>query len=512
MEAAQKKPNYLLVSFLPVVIALLLSSGIWVGVYFIFDLGGDRPEETNNYYGCDSTTSSVPPSTSTTLPPGQCPLGGKYSPCTAECEFVICETLQDDLYPNEQFGTTSSTDCWLRLISEAKEEIVIGSYYWSLLMNETADCTDDLGYSKDGQRIFDGLMEAAARGLAIRIAMNEPSGQYTYNEPFAIRDVNPDKVQVRGLNFSKWFPGYGLLHTKSWAVDGKHSYTGSTNFDWRSLSQVKEIGIAAFNCPCIAEDVKRMIDVYWYMGAPDAVVPATWPAEYSTNANHEKPYVVPRQVGPATSIYYSSSPAALDACGRENDIDNMIRMIDEAQEFVYLAVMDYAPATMYTIPHQYYTALQDALVRAAMERYVDVRFMMSKWDHTYKQQYAFMHALDAFNDGMPCGAQFYKGGPCGNGKIEARLFEIPNKGYESIPYSRVQHNKYFVTEKSAYVGTNNWLADYWISMGGIGMSIRSAEEGKDDQLVAKLKQLYLRDWNSKYATPISQFTSDGKRL
>ncbi|GMR57939.1 hypothetical protein PMAYCL1PPCAC_28134, partial [Pristionchus mayeri] len=477
--------NYLLVSFLPVLITLLLSSGIWVGVYFIFDLGGPKGQNVTNVYGCDSTTASPH---SSTLPPGQCDLGGKYSPCTADCEFLICETLQDDLYPNQQFGTTSSTDCWLRLIREAKEEIVIGSYYWSLLMNETADCTDDLGYSKNGQQIFDGLMDAAKRGIAIRIAMNEPSGEYTFNEPYALRDVNPEKVQVRSLNFSKWFPGYGLLHTKSWAVDGKHSYVGSVNFDWRSLTQVKEIGMAVYNCPCIAEDVKRMIDVYWYMGAENAVLPSSWPAEYSTNANHDAPYVVPRQVGPPTAVHFSSSPAALDACNRDNDIDNMIRMIDEAQEFVYLAVMDYAPATMYTLPHHYYTALQDALVRAAMERYVEVRFMMSKWDHTIPNQYAFLHALDKFNDGMPC------------------------NGFFAHSECRIRVNSLLARAAQQVFRTSNWLADYWISMGGIGMGIRSAEEGSVDSLVSKLKDIYLRDWNSKYATPISQFTSDGKPL
>ncbi|KAF8386450.1 hypothetical protein PRIPAC_75592, partial [Pristionchus pacificus] len=477
--------NYLLVSVLPVLVTILLSSGIWVGVYFIFDLGGPQGGETNNYYGCDSTTTSPPVST---LAPGQCELSGQYSPCTADCEFVICETLQDDLYPNEQFGTTSSTDCWLRLLKEAKEEIVIGSYYWSLLMNETADCTDDLGYSKDGQKIYDGLMDAAKRGITIRIAMNEPSGEYTFNEPFAIRDANPEKVQVRSLNFSKWFPGYGLLHTKSWAVDGKHSYVGSANFDWRSLAQVKEIGMAVYNCPCIAEDVKRMIDVYWYMGAENAVLPAKWGAEYATNANHDAPYVVPRQVGPSTAVHFSSSPAALDACGRDNDIDNMIRMIDEADEFVYLAVMDYAPATMYTIPHHYYTALQDALVRAAMERYVEVRFMMSKWDHTIPKQYPFMHALDAFNDGMPCRTPF------ANSKYRLRDDSLLARAAQQI------------------LRTSNWLADYWISMGGIGMGIRSAEEGQEEPLVTKMKHIFLRDWNSKYATPISKFDNNGQRL
>ncbi|GMT09481.1 hypothetical protein PFISCL1PPCAC_778 [Pristionchus fissidentatus] len=504
--------NFLLVSVLPVLLTLLLTSGVWVGVYFIFDLGGPKGGETNNYYCGDSTTSSP---ISPTVNPDQCALEGKYSPCTADCEFVICETLQDDLYPGQNYGTTSSTDCWKRLISSAKEEIVIGSYYWSLLMNETDDCTDDLGYSKNGQEIFDLLKDAASRGIAIRIAMNEPSGQYSYNEPYAIRDVNPEKVQVRGLNFSHWYKGYGMLHTKSWAVDGKHSYVGSVNFDWRSLTQVKEIGISVFNCPCIAEDVKRMIDIYWEMGAEGAVLPTHWSNEYSTNANHDMPYKVPRQVGPATAVHFSSSPIEFNSCNRDNDIDNMIRMIDEAQEFVYLAVMDYAPATTYTANHEYYSRLQDALVRAAMERYVDVRFMMSKWDHTIPKQFPYLHALDKFNDGMPCRTPQFDGAECKpgqNGQINVKVFEIPNVGYETIPYSRVQHNKYFVTEKSAYIGTSNWLADYWISMAGIGMSIKSTDSNSQNALVKKLKELYLRDWDSNYATAISKFDKRGKLL
>ena len=34
----------------------------------------------------------------------------------------------------------------------------------------------------------------------------------------------------------------------------------------------------------------------------------------------------------------------------------------------------------------------------------------------------------------------------------------------------MNHNKYMVTEKSGYIGTSNWEADYFINTGGIGFA------------------------------------------
>ena len=43
---------------------------------------------------------------------------------------------------------------------------------------------------------------------------------------------------MRNLDFSRWFNGSGVLHTKLWIIDRKHFYVGSANMDWRSLTQV----------------------------------------------------------------------------------------------------------------------------------------------------------------------------------------------------------------------------------------------------------------------------------
>ena len=83
--------------------------------------------------------------------------------------------------------------------------------------------------------------------------------------------------------------GAGMLHTKMWLVDRKHFYVGSNNFDWRSLTQVKEIGVLVMNCPTLAKDMEKIFDIYWLLGGPGKKVPDSWSPLLSTKINAENP-------------------------------------------------------------------------------------------------------------------------------------------------------------------------------------------------------------------------------
>ena len=48
---------------------------------------------------------------------------------------------------------------------------------------------------------------------------------------------------------------------------------GSANFDWRSLTQVKELGVLALNCPTLAKDMSKIYQVYWDLGGPNQKIP-----------------------------------------------------------------------------------------------------------------------------------------------------------------------------------------------------------------------------------------------
>jgi phosphatidylserine/phosphatidylglycerophosphate/cardiolipin synthase-like enzyme len=59
-------------------------------------------------------------------------------------------------------------------------------------------------------------------------------------------------------------------------VDGQHFYVGSANFDWRSLTQVKEVGLLVKNCACLAQDVAKIWDVYWILGKEVGLLVKIW--------------------------------------------------------------------------------------------------------------------------------------------------------------------------------------------------------------------------------------------
>ena len=55
---------------------------------------------------------------------------------------------------------------------------------------------------------------------------------------------------------------------------------------------MKELGATVFDCPCLAEDVVKIFEVYWSLGDANATVPKEWPSEYSTQFNHLNPMAV----------------------------------------------------------------------------------------------------------------------------------------------------------------------------------------------------------------------------
>ena len=46
------------------------------------------------------------------------------------------------------------------------------------------------------------------------------------------------------------------------------------------------------NCSCVAEDVAKIFEVYWYLGVPHTPVPPAWPAKYDTSFNKDAPMSV----------------------------------------------------------------------------------------------------------------------------------------------------------------------------------------------------------------------------
>lgn len=200
----------------------------------------------------------------------------------------------------------------------------------------------------------------------------------------------------------------GVLHTKFWVVDKKHIYIGSANMDWRSLTQVhepvwssdlavmsravywllwimwqvKELGAVVYDCSCLAQDLGKIFEAYWFLGESQTI-PAPWPSQYTTDFNKDTPMQlsinntdarVYLSVGTVRCCYNTfwcccwyiirvslyvvqSSPASLCAEGRTTDLDSILSVINDAHKFVYIAVMNYLPTMEYSSHKQCVTLI-----------------------------------------------------------------------------------------------------------------------------------------------------------
>lgn len=79
---------------------------------------------------------------------------------------------------------------------------------------------------------------------------------------------------------------------------------------------------------------------------------------------------------------------------------------------------------------------------------------------------------------------------------------------KKIPFGRVNHNKYMVTDLVAYIGTSNWSGDYFIDTAGIGFVSQDTVHDRSENVTtlrSQLESVFERDWNSKYAVSQDKF-------
>ncbi|VDK47578.1 unnamed protein product [Gongylonema pulchrum] len=208
-------------------------------------------------------------------------------------------------------------------------------------------------------------------------------------------------ASVRNVDVMRLLGDGGILHTKFWIVDALHVYIGSANMDWKSLTEVKELGLIVWNCTCIANDLSKIFNIYWRLGIKDAKIPYKWPLNLRTHFNFTNPLKL-STTEDNIATFISSSPRQLNAKGREEDGDAIVAVMDDARDFVHISVMDYLPATLYRAPsnNSYWSKLDDA-IRATAYRGVNVRLLISDWKYSRPEMISFLKSLQEINDGLP---------------------------------------------------------------------------------------------------------------
>ncbi|XP_069063176.1 5'-3' exonuclease PLD3-like isoform X2 [Pleurodeles waltl] len=425
--------------------------------------------------------------------------GVQKEPCTSDCSFVLVESIPDGLtYDPEAPVHMSVYQSWMDLMDGAQSSVDIAAFYFTL---QGADTGVQDPSSEEGEKVLQKLMDLSSRGVKLNIAVNG-----TQNTTDLIM-LTRKGAEVKFVNFESLLGG--VLHTKLWVVDKKHIYIGSANMDWRALTQVKELGAVLYNCSCLAHDLRKIFQMYSYLGEEGATIPSSWPNDFSADSSLSHPQHVLLN-GSNAHVFISSSPDALCAGGRSSDLDSILATIDDAKEFIYISVMDYLPRLEYSEPKRFWPVIDNRLRSAACDRRVTVKLLISCWPHSKKAMFVFMESLEVLSrKPLEC-------------PIEVKLFVVSaTEKQKTFPFSRVNHNKYMVTDRIAYIdqaslckssqvapflkGTSNWSEDYFLNTAGVGLIINQTGAGVAGSITAQgqLKAIFQRDWNSQHTQPLS---------
>ncbi|KAL0973683.1 hypothetical protein UPYG_G00209520 [Umbra pygmaea] len=409
-----------------------------------------------------------------------------HQPCSSDCRVSLVESIPEGLiYSSGSTSLPSISETWINLLTRANISVDIAAFYFTLRDSV-------IGLSEpsaaQGKEVFKQLMELQSKGVKLNIAVNGPQNNTQDTADLARKGAEVREVDLQSVTG-------GIIHTKLWVVDRKNLYLGSANMDWRSLTQVKELGVSMEDCSCLAQDASRIFGVYWNIGAQkNGSLPPFWPARYTALSSSEHPLNL-KLNGVSARVYLSSSPPQISAYGRSDDLASILSVITDAQTFVYISVMDYLPMSEFTEPRRFWPAINTAIQAAACSKGVQVNLLVSCWPHSPGSMFIFLQSLAVLKR-LPLGCN-----------INVKVFHVPSTpDQRKIPFSRVNHAKYMVTDRVVYIGTSNWSENYFTQTAGVGLVVNQTDslvgEGQRS-LQSQLEEVFLRDWTSKYASSLS---------
>jgi len=341
---------------------------------------------------------------------------------------------------------------WTELFDAAKKEIVIAQFY---------------AVSKPGtafEKVLASLTAAGQRGVKIRFLLDQKGVGLSEAATIAQIKAIPN-LDLRLIDFNK-ITGNGIVHAKYLAVDGQVAYIGSQNFDWRSFEHIHETGLKITE-PAMVSQVQAIFEQDWQAQA------LTSQGSRATVLNSK---VVPANY--AQNAFLLASPNAYNPAGVGDSETGLPALLAQAQSEVRIQLLDYAPLSYGPNRTRPYYAVIDNAVRAAAQRGVKIKLMVSAWN-TEAPAIAYLKSLALVPN------------------VEIRIVTIPMASTGFIPFARVIHSKTMsIDGKLAWVGTSNWAGGYFDLSRNLEVVLRN------DAMAQRIAALHEQTWSSAYAQPI----------
>lgn len=368
-----------------------------------------------------------------------------------ELELVESVPLGTELDTPE---VRNAPEVWLEMIGRAKKTLDIEQFYIASKKGEALE------------PVLEAIVQAARRGVRVRIVVDKGFTR-KYTKPLD-RLRAEQGIEARLLDVPKLM-GRGIQHAKFFVVDGEQAFLGSQNFDWRSLSHVREIGVRVKNRE-VAGYFSRVFETDWELAKnPD---PAALKRLAESRAN-QKPIRM-KLGGEEVLLKPLSSPEEMNPSRSAWDLQKMLAGIRRAKKEITVELLTYSLAGD---GRETWSELDQAL-RDAAARGVKVRLLLSDWSFR-KPAIDFIKRLSGVEN------------------LAVRFIVIPQVPGRFISFARVLHAKAMTIDgRYGWVGSNNWEKSYFYSARNVGLWVKSTT------FAASLKALFEHDWNSPYTQPL----------
>jgi len=378
----------------------------------------------------------------------------------AEIEFV--ESVPEETVYGDSL-TARPVPIWLEMINGVTKTLDFEEFY---IANKEGEALEP---------VLAAVKAAAGRGVKVRFIVEKAMMDETSKALPALQEEA--NIEVRVINFGN-IAG-GIQHAKFFVADGREIYVGSQNFDWRSLSQIHEIG-ARIKSERAARDFGEIFAVDWELagGAVSSEILKfhrykTKISKPVTAKNKEKALVS----GKSVSYHLAFSPNRFIPNSFDVELNAMLQLINSAQKTIHGQVMTYS---LYS--HRKDTRWEelDKALRAAGHRGVKVELIFADWAMGDRGDNDIKSLAQAEN-------------------VTIKISVLPQNSRGFIPYSRVDHSKYLVVDgKKLIISTSNWGPDYFLNTRGAALIVEGASGA------IPLEHVFQRSWTGPYVAPVDQ--------
>ncbi|KAH7574040.1 hypothetical protein JRO89_XS03G0243500 [Xanthoceras sorbifolium] len=485
------------------------------------------------------------------------------SSSSSRCKAWLVQSIPTDMpHLSRVPGVLSSGNVLKWLAGNSTKRLDIIAQYWQLLAHPDDPRSGDYGYSiedmqrfgaQEGFDVHEALEDAADRNISIRLLQH--SGVYPdyTTESSNLASGRPNVENVT-LLLSDWW-GSGIVHAKVWISDRRDAYIGSANNDWKSLTQVKEVGIYLVDCPQIVKKVETYFDNLWKLGSLNSsaytrtVSDQQWQINRSVpcwshflnskdrcNCHHRSPLPlfveVPHVEGypilsdpdmfkvtletpgrnystlQAYFSYLSFAPPELSFGRYQADEQAWVDTIRSVGSGATLRIstMDWLGQSQYMKQTVYWSSLSSAVSEVVFSKHAKVKILVAYWAHFINSTDQYLKSL-LYSNALCSSSKYNK---C-SGKVEIKYYMVPgynltgpathngtSTGNVYPGFTRVNHGKYAVSDVRAHIGTSNLVWDYFYTTSGISFGTYNPA------IVSQLQEIFDADWNSPYAVPVEE--------